>query len=82
MIRLSPGYERTTKTNSILIWMIYPAYSIYWIARYAGEQSTWTHKIGMFTAFLPILGLVSVLWGSVVYAILAMCYFALENYLR
>jgi hypothetical protein len=56
MIRLSPGYERTTKTNSILIWMIYPAYSIYWIARYAGEQSTWRRKIGMFTAFLPILG--------------------------
>jgi hypothetical protein len=39
-------------------------------------------KIGMFTVFLPILGLVSMLWGSVVYTILAMCYFALENYLR
>jgi hypothetical protein len=65
MMRVSRGLERTMR-GKILIWMIYPAYAIYWIARYSGLQPTWPRRIGMFVTFIPVLSIMTVFWLAAV----------------
>lgn len=65
----------------ILAWLVYPIYATCLLARHAGGRATWPRKIGTFVVLSPLLAVTSLLWGSLAYPVLLLCWFGIQKLL-
>ena len=49
--------------EGLLILLVFPAYQLWHIAKYANTREGRAAKIGLFISFLPLIAISSVIWG-------------------
>jgi hypothetical protein len=49
--------------EGLLILLVFPAYQLWHIAKYANTREGRAAKMGLFISFLPLIAISSVIWG-------------------